>query len=635
MAFILKDRVGEQIHAEGTGALTLTGVAMSGHQSIVSALADGSTSTFCVRDAQGVWQTFLGTYTAAPKSLARTAILDGTNGPGEAVSLSGSCVVWLVQSASNDWGAVNVKAFGAVGDGVTDDTDAFQRAAAAGLRLFVPPGDYVITEAIRLRSYAQVAGAGWASRIVIGTNFVNPGVAGNNDIGGYCVFCNENYELPALTDSDIIIRDLYFDDSLNPSHGAFHTLRFRMAERIFVTGCRFTYGGDAVAFRAVKNSAIDNNFGELCTNCFWDCWEECENIRVTNNYSHGDNANQHINFNAIRDGAQTNMSAAGFVCEGNICIDDTGSSCQFEPLSSSATNTVSNITVVNNVFTNVAIAARGAVSSVLISNNRFYSTNTGSAISIYTLGGDPTDFLITDNMFNWPNGTSAFGVVRCEAEDSVVSDNTFNGPTASYPAIYSGSVLGLVVDGNRASNGTISTPRSVAQSTEWHMPNGVRWGSYDNAGNRVDMRIQSGDNNLIFDGTDSVGGVRNIFSMVQRSDTSILIQSPPVELGAEEDNYLRVVGNSASDGPSISAQGADTDIPIRISSAGASPVVFTNTAGLRLVSGTGVRWLSGSGTPEGAVTAPVGSLYSRTDGGAGTSFYVKESGTGNTGWVAK
>lgn len=43
----------------------------------------------------------------------------------------------------------------------------------------------------------------------------------------------------------------------------------------------------------------------------------------------------------------------------------------------------------------------------------------------------------------------------------------------------------------------------------------------------------------------------------------------------------------------------------------------------------------GSGTPEGAITAPVGAIYSRTDGGAGTSFYVKESGTGNTGWVAK
>jgi len=40
-------------------------------------------------------------------------------------------------------------------------------------------------------------------------------------------------------------------------------------------------------------------------------------------------------------------------------------------------------------------------------------------------------------------------------------------------------------------------------------------------------------------------------------------------------------------------------------------------------------------SPESVVTAPVGSVYQRTDGGAGTSIYIKESGTGNTGWVAK
>ena len=48
-----------------------------------------------------------------------------------------------------------------------------------------------------------------------------------------------------------------------------------------------------------------------------------------------------------------------------------------------------------------------------------------------------------------------------------------------------------------------------------------------------------------------------------------------------------------------------------------------------------IAWRAGLGSPEGAVTAPIGSLYSRTNGGAGTSLYVKESGTGNTGWVGK
>jgi len=48
-----------------------------------------------------------------------------------------------------------------------------------------------------------------------------------------------------------------------------------------------------------------------------------------------------------------------------------------------------------------------------------------------------------------------------------------------------------------------------------------------------------------------------------------------------------------------------------------------------------VQWTAGSGSPEGVVTANVGSIYSRTNGGAATSLYVKESGSGNTGWVAK
>lgn len=51
--------------------------------------------------------------------------------------------------------------------------------------------------------------------------------------------------------------------------------------------------------------------------------------------------------------------------------------------------------------------------------------------------------------------------------------------------------------------------------------------------------------------------------------------------------------------------------------------------------GTSRFIMSGSGSPEGAVTASVGALFLRTNGGAGTTLYVKESGTGNTGWVGK
>lgn len=46
-------------------------------------------------------------------------------------------------------------------------------------------------------------------------------------------------------------------------------------------------------------------------------------------------------------------------------------------------------------------------------------------------------------------------------------------------------------------------------------------------------------------------------------------------------------------------------------------------------------FFQGTGTPENAVAAPVGALYLRTDGGAGTTIYIKESGTGKNGWVPK
>lgn len=54
------------------------------------------------------------------------------------------------------------------------------------------------------------------------------------------------------------------------------------------------------------------------------------------------------------------------------------------------------------------------------------------------------------------------------------------------------------------------------------------------------------------------------------------------------------------------------------------------------LSGEDIGRYVGAGSPEGVITANVGSIYQRTDGGASTSFYVKESGDDtNTGWIAK
>jgi hypothetical protein len=80
----------------------------------------------------------------------------------------------------------------------------------------------------------------------------------------------------------------------------------------------------------------------------------------------------------------------------------------------------------------------------------------------------------------------------------------------------------------------------------------------------------------------------------------------------------------------------------------ASPDLFTSTMrrlqldvntnklkfdGSFLVGNAGIY--TGTGSPLNVVTAGVGTIYLRTDGGTGSTFYVKESGTDATGWVAK
>lgn len=44
---------------------------------------------------------------------------------------------------------------------------------------------------------------------------------------------------------------------------------------------------------------------------------------------------------------------------------------------------------------------------------------------------------------------------------------------------------------------------------------------------------------------------------------------------------------------------------------------------------------SGTGVPNGVVTGNPGDLYLNKSGGSAKTLYVKESGTGNTGWVGK
>jgi hypothetical protein len=142
----------------------------------------------------------------------------------------------------------------------------------------------------------------------------------------------------------------------------------------------------------------------------------------------------------------------------------------------------------------------------------------------------------------------------------------------------------------------------------------------------------------------AISGCRAVYLDTVVSDVSIQnnrisgFERPVALYHASATAYVRIsfcfndcTQDMNSDDTFLNAEGSAT--------IGANCVQKANTVG----SGYGRHWedrlanileLTGAGTPEGAITAGVGSRYWRTDGGATTTLYIKGSGTGNTGWTA-
>lgn len=105
------------------------------------------------------------------------------------------------------------------------------------------------------------------------------------------------------------------------------------------------------------------------------------------------------------------------------------------------------------------------------------------------------------------------------------------------------------------------------------------------------------------------------------------------QMASPSDGVIQFANGAVTDFGRLQLGGSTSSFPAIKRSTTTIQAVLADDSGFAAVQSLYQRF--GSGTPEAAVTAPIGAIYHRTDGGAGTSFYVKESGTGNTGWVAK
>lgn len=268
----------------------------------------------------------------------------------------------------------------------------------------------------------------------------------------------------------------------------------------------------------------------------------------------------------------------------------------------SAYSTGGNRLMVNNVTTGKDEAITGTVNQVVGFNAN------GDAVAVSNTVPDAS--------------ASVSGIVNTTTQ-TFAGNKTFNGSLSIASALN----IGAGISGSTATPSTINMGSSFANSTS---SAGAKWKLYDDGviNSIYGIGISSGRFNTF-------GSVATTFNWVWGNvDRFTLNSTGAISLyaGAAIGNAAVPIGVGGVFAQRTFANGTNTTVTV-----GASNVTVDVSATPSFTSLTvsGVTIRSGTGSPESVVTAPVGSMFLRSDGGAGTTLYIKESGSGNTGWIAK
>ena len=246
------------------------------------------------------------------------------------------------------------------------------------------------------------------------------------------------------------------------------------------------------------------------------------------------------------------------------------------------------------VSTGVGSDEYAAPMRTLIQGNTIIGNGTGSGIQV-------AGAKVFGQVGTWNELAEGNIVANNILEDCGQAENSNNG------AIYVVTTRRTVVSGN-----TVKRPR----------PHGILF-YFDNYGFVI-------DGNSVEDPFDNVVTVPGGIVMRAENNQGIVSGNTLERLNAALGTYVAVRGIYV-------VSNATTFLTI-----GPNRNTFTTpiygATGAKYHYGTlasGVHIYSGNGSPEGVITAPVGSLYLRLDGGSGTTLYVKQVGSDEYGWSGK
>lgn len=277
---------------------------------------------------------------------------------------------------------ISVKDFGAVGDGVADDTAAFQAALAVGGNIYIPDGTYLVTDTLTVSLATRIYGG--------------KGATIKYSYATSALFLNASTSPIAYFEADGFTVETTFTRAVMSSVGTF---QIEGATSVSITDL-YIYGGnirlEGATFTIVERNRLSNSNAVGSTNCEYGIVTfSCFNATISDNMVGG----------YSNDGIKIGVSTAN-----------------------TPTATLSSKTVVanNKVYDSVAnhIDIFDGGRNCVVTGNILYGTCT-TALEIKSQSTTPGNF---GDPGAWPNATNS--------ERVVVSDNNVSGTLTNGVVVY-------------------------------------------------------------------------------------------------------------------------------------------------------------------------------------------------------
>lgn len=355
---------------------------------------------------------------------------------------------------------VSVADFGAIGDGVTDDTAAFAAALLVGKRVYVPPTEnfYRIDELV-LEEGRVLYGSGSRSLIkphTAGASSVLILETGANDIEVFdLTFQVDTIASPTMkviygeTNERVSLHDLYFIqgggfaismdfqsetiiERVRVDSAAIECIQFITASRCQILDCVVNLTGGSGA-------AIEINYGFICkiAGCFVEGagvfgyhLDTCDRCAVIGCAS----------YNTDREGINVEDSFNCLVSDNILSWDGTTSLdfglSLYAPLGSASYNTIANNVIVLPFKSGICLdGSLGNVVGCQVIGNRIYNCNlenaaTGAGVLLF--GANVSNTVVSDNLFDDTVGKLKYGVNAggASTNSSIRNNRIINATTA-------------------------------------------------------------------------------------------------------------------------------------------------------------------------------------------------------------